>query len=72
MQFTEVQTERLLVHFSGSLGADDLAANGSVAVLSPPADLELLVNGTRAWFNAGPRSRPVRQATLLRSSQPST
>ena len=53
-QFTEVLTERLLVHFAGSLGADDLAANGSVAVLSPPADLELLVNGTRAWFNAGP------------------
>jgi hypothetical protein len=60
-QFTEVQTERLLVHFSGSLGADDLAANGSVAVLSPPADLELLVNGTRAWFNAGP-AKPTGEA----------
>jgi hypothetical protein len=53
-QFTEVQAERLLVHFLGTLGAGDLAANGSVAVLSPPSDLELLVNGTRAWFNAGP------------------
>ena len=53
-RFTEVQTERLLVQFSGALGEEDLAANGSVSVLSPPADLELLVNGTRAWFNAGP------------------
>ena len=53
-RFTEVQTERLLVRFSGAIGEEDLAANGSVSVLSPPADLELLVNGTRAWFNAGP------------------
>ena len=53
-RFTEVQTERLLVQFSGALGEEDLAANGSVSVLSPPADLELLVNGTRAWFSAGP------------------
>ena len=56
-RFTEVQTERLLVQFSGALGEEDLAANGSVSVLSPPADLELLVNGTRAWFNAVRRSR---------------
>jgi hypothetical protein len=52
--FTEIQTERLLVSFAGFLAADDLAAHGSVSVLTPPADLELLVNGTRAWFNAGP------------------
>jgi hypothetical protein len=52
--FTEIQTERLLVSFAGFLSADDLAAQGSVRVLTPPADLELLVNGTRAWFHAGP------------------
>jgi hypothetical protein len=53
-QFTEIQTERLLVVPAGTLTAADLAAHGSVAVLSPPADLELVLNGTRAWFNAGP------------------
>jgi hypothetical protein len=52
--FTEIQTERLLVTFAGFLSADQLGAQGSVRVLTPPADLELLVNGTRAWFNAGP------------------
>jgi hypothetical protein len=52
--FTEIQTERLLVEFTGAIGTDDLASGGSATVLSPPADLELLVNGTRAWFNAGP------------------
>jgi hypothetical protein len=60
--FTEIQTERLLVQFTGTIGADDLAANGSATVLSPPADLELLVNGTRAWFNAGP-AKPGGSAT---------
>jgi hypothetical protein len=54
VSFTEIQTERLLVELAESVTAAQLAAAGSASVLSPPADLELLVNGTRAWFNAGP------------------
>jgi len=56
-EFTEIQTERLLVSFTGAVSADALAAQGSATVLTPPADLELVVDGTRAWFNAGP-ARP--------------
>jgi hypothetical protein len=56
--FQEVQTERLLVTFTTSVSPADLAANGAVVIPTPPSDIELLVNGTRAWFQAGPVSNP--------------
>lgn len=52
--FSEIQAERVRVDLSTGISADALAADGAVEVLTPPADLELLVNGTRAWFAAGP------------------
>jgi hypothetical protein len=56
--FQEVQTERLLVTFATQVAPSDLAANGAVVIPTPPSNLELLVNGTRAWFQAGPVSNP--------------
>jgi hypothetical protein len=54
--FTELQTERLLVKVDGAASVDSFAQNGSVVLPTPPSDLELLVNGTRAWFAPGPIS----------------
>jgi hypothetical protein len=52
--FTEVQTERLLVDLVSSVSPDDLARQATVTTATPPADLELLVAGTRAWARPGP------------------
>jgi len=54
--FTELQTERLLVTVDGEASVTSFAQSGSVVLPTPPADLELLVNGTRAWFAPGPIS----------------
>jgi hypothetical protein len=51
--FPEVQTERLLLKLSNSVAPDYAMANGTVIVSTPPADLELLVEGARAWFRPG-------------------
>lgn len=52
--FKEIQTERLLVTLASPILPADFAQNGSVVIPTPPSNLELLVNGTRAWFSAGP------------------
>jgi hypothetical protein len=62
--FQEVQTERLLVTFQTSVSPPDLAANGAVVIPTPPSDLELLVNGTRAWFKSGPVSNPYTETDI--------
>lgn len=48
----ELLTERLLVAFSQSVTAADVAIE-HVTTSTVPADLELLVAGTRAWFHQG-------------------
>jgi hypothetical protein len=52
--FNEILTERLLLVLERPVAPADLARLGKVTVPTPPADLELSVNGVRAWFNAGP------------------
>lgn len=52
--FTELQTERLLVAMATNITPAQLAADGLVTTMTPPADLELGVAGTRVWFRAGP------------------
>jgi hypothetical protein len=54
VEFTEVQTERLLVKLTSQLSPASFAQDGTVTTTTPPADLELLVGGTRAWNQAGP------------------
>jgi hypothetical protein len=56
--FNEVQTERLLVTFATQVDPVTLLASGEVVIPTPPSNLELLVNGTRAWFKSGPVSNP--------------
>ena len=62
--FQEVQTERLLVTFQTTVSPADLAANGAVVIPTPPSNLELLVNGTRAWFKPGPVSNPYSETGI--------
>ncbi len=52
IDFQELQTERLLVEFSEVVSAAALAAM-HITTSTPPADLDLLVGGTRAWFRQG-------------------
>jgi hypothetical protein len=52
--FTEVQTERLLVNLASSVSPATFAAGATVSTSTPPADLELLVGGTRVWARPGP------------------
>jgi hypothetical protein len=54
VSFQEVQTERLLVTLASAVAPATFAQGGSVVIPTPPSNLELLVNGTRAWFSAGP------------------
>lgn len=54
VQFTEVQTERLLVTLASSVSPASFAADAKVTTTTPPADLELLVGGERAYTRAGP------------------
>jgi hypothetical protein len=56
LEFTEVQTERLLVTTASqvSVSPASFAQDATVTTTTPPADLELLVGGTRAWNLAGP------------------
>jgi hypothetical protein len=53
VEMQELQTERLLVEFTESVSTSEVAAE-HVTTTTPPADLELLVAGTRAWFRQGP------------------
>ena len=52
--FPELQTERLLVQLGSAASPATFAAQGAVVIPTPPSNLELLVGGTRVWFNAGP------------------
>jgi hypothetical protein len=52
--FKELQTERLLVSLDSEVDPAAFAAAASVVLPTPPSDLELLVNGVRAWFRRGP------------------
>jgi hypothetical protein len=54
VEFTEVQTERLLVGLTANVSPASFAAEAAVTTTTPPADLELIVAGTRAWTRAGP------------------
>jgi hypothetical protein len=54
VEFTEVQTERLLVNLVNSVSPATFAADATVTTTTPPADLELLVGGTRAYTRSGP------------------
>jgi hypothetical protein len=54
VSFTEVATERLFVKLATAVTPEALAANGEVTMHDPPADVELLVGGERAFFAAGP------------------
>jgi len=57
--FQELQAERLLVTIDKAV-ADPagFAAASSVVIPTPPSDLEVLVNGTRAFFQPGPIAQP--------------
>jgi hypothetical protein len=50
----ELRTERLLVTLAAPIPAASFAADATVALPAPPADLDLAVGGTRQWFAAGP------------------
>ena len=52
--FNELQTERLLVGVANAIAPSALADGGKVTTTTPPADLELLVAGTRVFFRPGP------------------
>ena len=52
--FNELQTERLLVGVANAIAPSALADGGKVTTTTPPADLELLVGGTRVFFRPGP------------------
>jgi hypothetical protein len=54
LEFTEVQTERLLIGLESPVSPSDMAEDGKVTTSTPPADLELLVAGARAWTRPGP------------------
>jgi hypothetical protein len=53
LEFTEVQTERLLVNMTASVSPASFAESAAVTTSTPPADLELLVAGERAFNRAG-------------------
>jgi hypothetical protein len=50
----ELRTERLLVTLANSVSAATFAAESTVSLPAPPADLDLAVGGARQWFAAGP------------------
>jgi hypothetical protein len=54
IDFTEIQTERLLLQLDDEITPDAFASGGFVRTSTPPADLELLVAGTRVSLHQGP------------------
>jgi hypothetical protein len=52
--FDEVQAERLMIDVDTPAAPADVATTGSISIPTPPSDLELLVNGVRAFFRGGP------------------
>jgi hypothetical protein len=52
-EFTEIQTERLLVSMDKPVSPATFATQSGVTTTTPPADLELLVGGVRAWTRPG-------------------
>jgi hypothetical protein len=53
VSFDELVTERLLVSLASATDPATFTAGATVAIPTPPANLELLVGSTRVWFNAG-------------------
>jgi hypothetical protein len=64
VQFEELQTERLLATVDNNVSAASFAQQSSVVIPTPPSDLELLVNGVRAWFRQGPIDVPEFDDTI--------
>lgn len=62
--FEELQTERLLVTLDSNTTPAAFATGSSVVLPTLPSNLELLVNGTRAWFQAGPIKSAHFSATI--------
>ena len=54
VEFTELQTERLLVQLAANTLPATFATDGKVTTTTPPADLEVTVGATRVWFRPGP------------------
>jgi hypothetical protein len=54
VDFTEIQAERLLVSLDDDISPADFATSAFVRTSTPPADLELLVAGTRVSLHQGP------------------
>ena len=54
LAFPETQAERLELTLSGPVAPADLAAEGTVAMTTPPSDVELLVGGEQAYLAPGP------------------
>jgi len=52
--FGDVQTDRLRLTLNEELEPTDVATNGTVVVLTPPADLQLTVGGMQVWAHPGP------------------
>jgi hypothetical protein len=52
--FQELQAERLLVTLNKAIAPAAFGSGGSVVLPTPPSNLELLVNETRAFFQQGP------------------
>ena len=50
MAFQEVLTEKLLCMLDSATRPEDLES-GEVVIPSPPSFVEILINGTRAWFS---------------------
>jgi hypothetical protein len=63
--FQELQAERLLVTLDKAVSDPAaFAASASVVIPTPPSGLELLVNGTRAFFRPEPIDDPQFTATV--------
>ena len=63
--FQELQAERLLVTLDKAVSnVAAFAAQAAVVIPTRPSDLEVLVNGTRAFFQAGPIPGPQFAATV--------
>ena len=64
--FADIRTERLLLDLSSPVPSSALA-DTEVVLPSAPASVEILVNGTRAWFRAidaaAPRTHPDIEGT---------
>jgi len=56
--FNEVLTERIRMDLRDDLTVDDVL-DGTVVIPTPPSSVEVLVNGTRAWFSVIDATSPT-------------